>query len=150
MRQAAISRLALRAARGIAAQAEAVQAGTDRPFSAAAGAAVNSKDGKVLHPDLLNENMRKTQYAVRGELYLKAEELKNKGKAIIFTNGGCSWRGSGEARACSGGPKTYHPRRCLHARSLLRCSHTNAVGNPHNLGAKPITFTRQVRRVRAC
>lgn len=47
------------------------------------------KDGKVLHPDLLNDNMRKTQYAVRGELYLKAEELKKAGKEIIFTNGGC-------------------------------------------------------------
>lgn len=45
------------------------------------------KDGKVLHPELLNDNMRKTQYAVRGELYLKAEELKKSGKEIIFTNG---------------------------------------------------------------
>ncbi|GBF95821.1 alanine aminotransferase [Raphidocelis subcapitata] len=62
------------------------------------------KDGKVLHPDLLNENMRKTQYAVRGELYLRAEQLKQAGKEIMFTN----------------------------------------VGNPHNLGAQPITFTRQV------
>ncbi len=49
---------------------------------------INSKEGKVLHPDLLNENLRKTQYAVRGELYMKAEELRQKGKEIIFTNGG--------------------------------------------------------------
>eukprot|EP00775_Hariotina_reticulata_P006739 gene6739-6959_t len=67
-------------------------------------ASANSKDGKVLHPDLLNENLKKTQYAVRGELYMKAEELRSKGKEIIFTN----------------------------------------VGNPHQLGAKPLTFTRQV------
>jgi hypothetical protein len=50
-------------------------------------APVNTKDGKVLHPDLLNENMKKCQYAVRGELYLKAEELRQQGRDIIFTNG---------------------------------------------------------------
>jgi glutamate--glyoxylate aminotransferase len=65
---------------------------------------VNSKDGKVLHPELMNANVIKAQYAVRGELYLKAEELKKAGKEIIFTN----------------------------------------VGNPHALGAKPISFTREV------
>lgn len=64
----------------------------------------NTKEGKVLHPDLLNANMVKAQYAVRGELYLKAEELKKAGREIMFTN----------------------------------------VGNPHALGAKPITFTREV------
>ena len=53
-------------------------------------APVNSKDGKVLHPDLLNENMRKCQYAVRGELYLKAEELRQQGRDIILTNGNAS------------------------------------------------------------
>jgi hypothetical protein len=47
----------------------------------------NSKDGKVLHPDLLNDAVLKTQYAVRGELYLRAEELRKAGKEIIFTNG---------------------------------------------------------------
>ncbi|WIA19014.1 hypothetical protein OEZ85_003676 [Tetradesmus obliquus] len=65
---------------------------------------INSKEGKVLHPDLLNENLKKTQYAVRGELFLKAEELRQAGREIIITN----------------------------------------VGNPHQLGAKPLTFTRQV------
>lgn len=60
--------------------------GAVRLQSSAAGLP-NSKDGKVLHPDLMNENMRKTQYAVRGELYLKAEELRKAGKEIIFTNG---------------------------------------------------------------
>lgn len=44
------------------------------------------KDGKVLHPDLLNPRLLKAQYAVRGELYLRAEELK-KEKEIIYTNG---------------------------------------------------------------
>ncbi|KAK9907475.1 hypothetical protein WJX75_004386 [Coccomyxa subellipsoidea] len=48
----------------------------------------NSKDGKVLHPDLLNENMVRAEYAVRGELYLTGEELRKKGREIIFTNVG--------------------------------------------------------------
>ncbi|KAG1680369.1 hypothetical protein FOA52_015460 [Chlamydomonas sp. UWO 241] len=65
---------------------------------------VNHIDGKVCHPSLLNANVLKTQYAVRGELYLRAEELRMEGKEIIFTN----------------------------------------VGNPHALGAKPLTFPRQV------
>lgn len=42
---------------------------------------------QVLHPDLLNENFRRAQYAVRGELYLKGEELRKAGREIIFTNG---------------------------------------------------------------
>jgi len=45
-------------------------------------------DGKIMHPSLLNRNVRETQYAVRGELYLKAEELRQKGMEIIFTNVG--------------------------------------------------------------
>eukprot|EP00775_Hariotina_reticulata_P003552 gene3552-3821_t len=62
------------------------------------------KDGYVLHPDLLNSRLLEAQYAVRGELYLRAEELKKEGKQIIYTN----------------------------------------VGNPQALGAKPLTFVRQV------
>lgn len=60
---------------------------------------VNSKDGKVLHPDLLNDNLKKTQYAVRGELFIKADELRKQGREIIFTNGGRAQR-AGHARAC--------------------------------------------------
>lgn len=52
---------------------------------------LNHKDGKVLHPDLLNADVLKTQYAVRGELYLRAEELRKQGRDIIFTNGKRSW-----------------------------------------------------------
>lgn len=48
---------------------------------------LHAKEGKVLHPHLLNENVVKTQYAVRGELYLRAEQLRKDGKEIIFTNG---------------------------------------------------------------
>jgi len=45
-------------------------------------------DGKVLHPSLLNKDVASAEYAVRGELYLKAEELRRQGKEIIFTNVG--------------------------------------------------------------
>jgi hypothetical protein len=44
---------------------------------------------QVMHRDLLNANVLKAQYAVRGELYLKAEELKEQGRKIIATNSEC-------------------------------------------------------------
>jgi hypothetical protein len=44
-------------------------------------------DGKVLHPDLLNGPVKRAEYAVRGELYLKAMQLQQKGMKIVFTNG---------------------------------------------------------------
>lgn len=47
----------------------------------------HSKDGHVTHPDLLNEAVKRTQYAVRGELYLRAMELQKEGMKITFTNG---------------------------------------------------------------
>jgi hypothetical protein len=47
----------------------------------------------VLHPDLLNPRLLEAQYAVRGELYLKAEELKKQGQQIIYTNGTAFWGG---------------------------------------------------------
>ncbi|KAJ8438531.1 hypothetical protein Cgig2_024620 [Carnegiea gigantea] len=43
---------------------------------------------KALDYDQLNENVKKCQYAVRGELYLRASELQKEGKKIIFTNVG--------------------------------------------------------------
>ncbi|XP_018450621.1 glutamate--glyoxylate aminotransferase 1 isoform X1 [Raphanus sativus] len=42
----------------------------------------------ALEYELLNENVKKCQYAVRGELYLRASELQKEGKKIIFTNVG--------------------------------------------------------------
>ncbi|KAF3325466.1 glutamate--glyoxylate aminotransferase 2 [Carex littledalei] len=44
--------------------------------------------GKPLDYELINENVKKTAYAVRGELYLRASELQKEGKKIIFTNVG--------------------------------------------------------------
>ena len=52
-----------------------------------AASAVASKDGKALHPDLLNDAVKRTEYAVRGELYLRAMELQKEGMKITFTNG---------------------------------------------------------------
>ncbi|CAM8881323.1 unnamed protein product [Rhodiola kirilowii] len=43
---------------------------------------------KALDYDSINENVKKAQYAVRGELYLRASELQKEGKKIIFTNVG--------------------------------------------------------------
>ncbi|KAE8705516.1 Glutamate--glyoxylate aminotransferase 2 [Hibiscus syriacus] len=43
---------------------------------------------KALDYETLNENVKKVQYAVRGELYLRASELQKEGKKIIFTNVG--------------------------------------------------------------
>ncbi|KAM0843261.1 hypothetical protein ACQ4PT_057827 [Festuca glaucescens] len=43
---------------------------------------------KGLDYEDLNENVKKVQYAVRGELYLRASELQKEGKRIIFTNVG--------------------------------------------------------------
>jgi hypothetical protein len=41
----------------------------------------------VLHPDTLNPKVLAAQYAVRGELYLRAVELQREGRDVIFTNG---------------------------------------------------------------
>lgn len=41
------------------------------------------KDGWVLHPDLLSPRLLAAHYAVRGELYLKAEELKKKVRQVV-------------------------------------------------------------------
>jgi hypothetical protein len=37
---------------------------------------------KPLDYELLNENVKKVQYAVRGELYLRASELQKEGKKV--------------------------------------------------------------------
>ncbi|KAK6160215.1 hypothetical protein DH2020_003596 [Rehmannia glutinosa] len=42
----------------------------------------------IMDYENLNENVKKCQYAVRGELYLRASELQKEGKKIIFTNVG--------------------------------------------------------------
>jgi hypothetical protein len=46
----------------------------------------HSKNGYVLHPDLISEAVKKAQYAVRGELYLRAVQLQNAGMEITYTN----------------------------------------------------------------
>ncbi|CAL0331530.1 unnamed protein product [Lupinus luteus] len=43
---------------------------------------------KPLDYESINKNVKKAQYAVRGELYLRASELQKEGKKIIFTNVG--------------------------------------------------------------
>jgi hypothetical protein len=124
-------------------------------------------------PCQINPNILKTQYAVRGEIYLKADQMRKAGRDIIFTN---SAPVGGEGRGRRSGARPLGPRAarrrtdapakpvrpCLrppgraarrHGPALeptpaLAPAHClprlPAVGNPHNLGAKPKTFTRQV------
>ena len=61
--------------------------GSDAHFACRASSSLASKDGKALHPDLINPAIKRTQYAVRGELYLRAMELQKEGMKITFTNG---------------------------------------------------------------
>jgi len=44
------------------------------------------KDAWGLHPHYMNANFVRAQYAVRGELYLRAEELRKKGTNILYCN----------------------------------------------------------------
>lgn len=43
--------------------------------------------GKVMDPENLNLNVKKTVYAVRGELYLRASELQKEGKKVDCISG---------------------------------------------------------------
>ena len=54
----------------------------------------NTKEGKVLHYELINEHIKSAQYAVRGELYLRAQELQKEGMTMTYTNGMRRHRGS--------------------------------------------------------
>lgn len=38
---------------------------------------------RALDYESLNENVKKVQYAVRGELYLRASELQKEGKKVL-------------------------------------------------------------------
>jgi glutamate--glyoxylate aminotransferase len=39
---------------------------------------------RALDYESLNENVKKVQYAVRGELYLRASELQKEGKKVFI------------------------------------------------------------------
>ena len=42
---------------------------------------------KPLDYESINENVKKAQYAVRGELYLRASELQKEGKKVRILHG---------------------------------------------------------------
>ena len=46
------------------------------------------KPEKILTAANINENMKKCQYDVRGEIYLAAVKRTNAGKEVIYTNVG--------------------------------------------------------------
>lgn len=47
---------------------------------------IGAIDGKSMHPDIINPAIKAAQYAVRGELYLRGEELRKEGKEIVAMN----------------------------------------------------------------
>lgn len=65
------------------------------------GTRVSCVNGQVMHPSCINENMKAAQYAVRGELYLKGEELRKAGREVVFTN-------IGNPQALGLKPNTYN------------------------------------------
>jgi hypothetical protein len=69
---------------------QVAQGGSPLQFQAMTGSSTCAM--QVLHPDLLNDNFTRAEYAVRGELYLKGEELRKQGREVIFTNGETSPR----------------------------------------------------------
>ena len=87
----------------------------------------------MFHPDLLNADFVSAQYAVRGELYLKGEELRKAGKEIIFTNGMLPL--SLMSSCC---------QTCYRNFALWLTAGYVAVGNPQVMGQKPLKFNRQV------
>lgn len=74
---------------------------------------------------------------VRGELYLRAEELKKQNKPIIYTNG--------ERQAHNDAiQRTQRTRLTRAPAPACLPAPPHPVGNPQALGARPLTFVRQV------
>jgi len=48
---------------------------------------VQGSNDRVFHPDDINPAVKKAEYAVRGELHLRAVELERQGKEIVHVNG---------------------------------------------------------------
>lgn len=42
--------------------------------------------GRALHPDLINERVKATQYAMRGEMYTRAQSLEKSGRTVTLLN----------------------------------------------------------------
>ena len=97
---------------------------TASSFLRTAASVVASKEGKALHPDLLNESVKKTQYAVRGELYLRAVELQEQGTKITFTNGALQCCAGTASWACS------NPVLCSSSAKQARTSWHTYSGRP--------------------
>ncbi|KAL8161630.1 hypothetical protein V2J09_013119 [Rumex salicifolius] len=108
----------------------------------------------ALEYESLNPNVKKCQYAVRGELYLRASELQKEGKKVIYSHLLQNHLYLGE------GPLSKYRRNAglRNTREIKELTQfiprkkepisgdiifTN-VGNPHALGQKPLTFPRQV------
>ncbi|KAL7754456.1 alanine transaminase [Sorochytrium milnesiophthora] len=77
------------------------------------GTSASKAGGKVLNYDSLNPHVKQAEYAVRGELAIRAEQLRHQLET-----------GSGS----------------LPFKQITNCN----IGNPQQLGQKPISFLRQV------
>ncbi|KAH8500004.1 hypothetical protein H0E87_015297 [Populus deltoides] len=88
---------------------------------------------RALDYESLNENVKKVQYAVRGELYLRASELQKEGKKDATTGDFYLILHTSILNLLTN----------LYQLLLVSIIFTN-VGNPHALGQKPLTFPRQV------
>ncbi|PSC75327.1 alanine aminotransferase [Micractinium conductrix] len=73
--------------RSLAAAAAAAPRAAARAFSSLPEPAEQERE-YALSPATLNEDLKAAQYAVRGELYMKAMELQKAGRELIFTNVG--------------------------------------------------------------
>jgi alanine transaminase len=79
----------------------------------------SSPSERVVTKDTINPAVIAAEYAVRGEIALRAEELREE---------------------CS----TDEGKKKLGFNEVISCN----IGNPQQLGQKPITFFRQVRQTR--
>ncbi|KAG6764718.1 hypothetical protein POTOM_032201 [Populus tomentosa] len=92
---------------------------------------------RALDYESLNENVKKVQYAVRGELYLRASELQKEGKKDATTGDFYLILHTSILNLLT------NPYQLLLVSVAYTIIFTN-VGNPHALGQKPLTFPRQV------
>jgi hypothetical protein len=84
---------------------------------------LNWMTGKVLNKETINQNLVRAQYAVRGELAIRAEELRLVSQTLLFM-----------VKELKRNPNS------LPFDKVVFCN----IGNPQQLGQNPVTYFRQV------
>jgi hypothetical protein len=95
----------------------------------ARAAAERARGGQVMHPDLLNANIKNTQYAVRGELYLKARSALRRPRLACCAAAPC------QAHTAADPTRDYPPRRRRSCAARARRSSSPTVRSLHGRGA---------------